>query len=52
MRIDGRYFKGVKFMKVKEYLEWKHQKKLKKRRRKNEYSRKQGKNRDYDSQGD
>lgn len=39
-------------MKIKEYLEWKHQKKLKKRRRKNEYSKKQDKNRYNDSQRD
>ena len=36
-------------MKLKEYLEWKHAKKLK-RRKKNGNSRKQNKNHDYDSQ--
>ena len=39
-------------MKLKEYLEWKHQKKLKRRRRKNGNSKKQAKNHDNDSQRD
>ena len=36
-------------MKLKEYMEWKHSKKLKRRKRKNGNSRKQTKNHDYDS---
>ena len=39
-------------MKLKEYLEWKHQKKLKRRRSKNGNSKKQTKNHDNDSQRD
>ena len=38
-------------MKLKEYMEWKHQKKLKGRRKKNANSKRQVKNRDHDSQG-
>lgn len=39
-------------MKLKEYMEWKHNKNLKRRKRKNGNSRKQAKNHDYDSQRD
>ena len=36
-------------MKLKEYLEWKHQKNLKGRRKKNGNSKRQSKNRNIDS---
>ena len=36
-------------MKIKEYLEWKHQKKLKQRRKKNGSSKRQNKINDHDS---
>ena len=37
-------------MKLKEYLEWKHSKKLKRRKRKNGNSKKQDKTYNHDSQ--
>ena len=37
-------------MKLKEYLEWKHQKKLKGRRKKNVNSKRKTKTNDHDSQ--
>ena len=39
-------------MKLKEYLEWKHSKKLNGRRKKNGNSKRQRENRNYDSQRD
>ena len=37
-------------MKLKEYLEWKHQKQLKGRRKKNGNSKRKAKNHNHDSQ--
>lgn len=39
-------------MKLKEYLDWKHQKALKGRRKKNAHSKRQSQNRHNDSQRD